>query len=73
MKHSFTDKKSQAFPGLFRTPVNSFQGLVWSQQMFKYKEKTAFSGQKIQRQLWYMWTGCLQRHQLNERSCLFSI
>jgi len=38
--HSFTDKKIQDFS---RTPMNNFPGPVWSAQMFKYKEKTAFT------------------------------
>ena len=37
--HSFTDKKSKTF----QDPVNNFPGPVRSPQMFKYKEKTAFT------------------------------
>jgi len=40
---SFTDKKSRTFPGLSRTSMKNFPGPFRSPQMFKYKEKTAFT------------------------------
>jgi len=36
---SLNDKKSR----LSRTPTKNFPGPFWSTQMFKYKEKTAFT------------------------------
>ena len=41
--HSFTDKKSRTFPGLYRTTMKNFPGPFRSLRMFKYKEKTAFT------------------------------
>jgi len=42
--HSSTDKKkSRTYPGLYRTPIKNFPGPFRSPQMFKYKEKKAFT------------------------------
>ena len=39
VSHSFTDKKSRAFPGLSRTFVRNFPGPFRSPWMLKYNEK----------------------------------
>ena len=42
--HSFTDKKIQDFSGTFQDLMKNFPEPFRSLRMFKYKEKTAFTG-----------------------------